>query len=549
MNATNHLVNHTSNDEFDGIILGAGHNALVLQAYLGKAGLRVLCVEQSQRIGGGLTTVENPRFPGFFHNLHSFYHRGMDQMPWYRDLDLERRGASYIEPEFNVALVLKNGGTLEWWTDFEKTVDSFSAFSQKDAQALRTWRERFQPIVENILVPESQSPPLPSALRQQLLSQTSMGRLLLEVSALSPLQFVLQEFSHPVIQAGLLFFNGLREVDLRCRGLGHYIPSLLASRGKAQMCRGGSIALARALTLAVKESGGEFLLGTKPKEILVKKDRAVGVSMESGQQLRARQFVVSGLNPQQTFLELLDQRFVPDSWRQRSAHFRYNLVAPLFALNVCLKEAPEYIASLKRPELQKALMVIIGLETVDQFPQIVRDHELGVVPKTVMWGSCPSQFDSSQAPEGYHTAFMWEKLPYRLGGDPSKWDLEKNHHATRMLECWREYAPNVKDAVVDWFAQSPLDTHRTLPNMQQGDLLVGAFSHGQIGFNRPFPGAGHYRGCINNLYLCGSSSHPGGNITGLVGYNCAQIIFNDLGLDAAWAPSSIEERLIQLCGR
>jgi len=95
-------------------------------------------------------------------------------------------------------------------------------------------------------------------------------------------------------------------------------------------------------------------------------------------------------------------------------------------------------------------------------------------------------------------------------------------------------------------ARSPLDTERTLPNMREGDLLVGAFTHGQVGYHRPFPGAGHYRGPVEGLYLCGSSSHPGGNVTGLPGYNSAQVVLADLGLHAPWAPEPLEARLESL---
>ena len=147
--------------EFDGIVLGAGHNGLILQAYAGMAGLKVLCVERSARAGGGLVTEENPRLPGFRHNTHSFYHRALRQMPWYRDLNLEARGAVYIEPELNTAMILEDGETLEWWTDFDKTVDSFADWSARDAQQLQSWRQRFLPVVEQILIPESQSPPVP----------------------------------------------------------------------------------------------------------------------------------------------------------------------------------------------------------------------------------------------------------------------------------------------------------------------------------------------------------------------------------------------------
>jgi len=103
-----------------------------------------------------------------------------------------------------------------------------------------------------------------------------------------------------------------------------------------------------------------------------------------------------------------------------------------------------------------------------------------------------------------------------------------------MLEHWRRFAPNLESAVLDTFVRSALDTERSLPNMREGDLLVGAFTHGQVGYNRPFEGAGQYRAHIGGLYLCGSSSHPGGNVTGLPGYNCAQVLYADLGLAGDW---------------
>ena len=75
-------------------------------------------------------------------------------------------------------------------------------------------------------------------------------------------------------------------------------------------------------------------------------------------------------------------------------------------------------------------MVIMGLDHVDQFHDIVRHHEAGTIPPTVMWGACPTLFDPSQAPAGRHTAFMWEKLPYRLHGDAANWDA-------RARRAWR----------------------------------------------------------------------------------------------------------------
>ena len=128
------------NNSYDGIILGAGHNGMILQAYLGKAGLKTLTIERRPIAGGGLCTLEDPRHPGFLHNTHAFFQRAITAMPWYADLALERHGAHYIEPELNVALLTRSGGVLEWWTDICRTVDSFARFSPRDAATLRRWR-------------------------------------------------------------------------------------------------------------------------------------------------------------------------------------------------------------------------------------------------------------------------------------------------------------------------------------------------------------------------------------------------------------------------
>ncbi|MEQ8791955.1 MAG: NAD(P)/FAD-dependent oxidoreductase [Pirellulaceae bacterium] len=525
----------------DAIILGAGHNGLIVAAYLAKAGLDVLVLDRRHVAGGGLETSEDPRHPGFLHNTHSFFHRGVSQMPWFRDLQLSRFGARYVEPELNVAMLLRGGEALCWWTDFEKTVASFAEFNPRDAEELRRWRDEFLPIVEKIIAVEAMSPPLPPERRRELLGASPEGRRLLEVSRLSPLEFVERHFEHPAVRAGLLFFNGLREVDLRAPGFGHHIPFLLASPAKAQMCLGGSAALGRALVAAVHHQGGQVRLSTELHRIIVRDGRAVGVETTDGEQIESRQ-VVSSLNPHQTFFDLLEEADVPQPWREKAARFQYNLLAPLFALNVNLHQPPHYTAARKRPELDDALMVILGLEDVEQFHDIVRHHEAGTIPPTVMWGACPTRFDPSQAPPGKHTAFMWEKLPYRLRGDAQHWDRETSGHARVMLEMWCEYAPNLADAVIDHFARSPLDTVRTLPNMRHGDLLVGAFTGGQVGYDRPFPGAGHYRTHLDGLYLCGSCCHPGGNVTGLPGYNATQVLLADLGLDADWLPPPAEER-------
>src|SRR3989441_4569848 len=290
---------------FDGIILGTGHNALILQAYLSRCGLRTLSVDRASIPGGGLMTIDNPRRPGFRHNPHSFFHRHLTAMPWYRDLELEQHGVRYLEPQLNVAMILRDGRALEWWTDLDRTVATCAEFSRRDADELRRLAEEFKPIVEKILRPEAQSPPLEPGLRRRLLERSALGRRLLEISALSPLEFVTQHFENDVVRAGLLFFNGLREVDLRLKGFGHSIPALLASRSMAQMAVGGTGTLANGLVADITQHGSEIRCGIELRRILVRAGRALGVELASGEQLQAGAFVASGLNPQQTFLDLM----------------------------------------------------------------------------------------------------------------------------------------------------------------------------------------------------------------------------------------------------
>ena len=98
-----------------------------------------------------------------------------------------------------------------------------------------------------------------------------------------------------------------------------------------------------------------------------------------------------------------------------------------------MREPPRYTAAERRPELNRAFMVILGLERMDQFHEMVAAHRARRDPPPIMWGACPTLFDPGQAPPGRHTAFMWEKLPYALHGDARNWDAEQEAHGRAML--------------------------------------------------------------------------------------------------------------------
>jgi phytoene dehydrogenase-like protein len=530
-------------DEYDGIILGAGHNGLVTQAYMARAGLKVLAIERLDRPGGGLRTEEFPEHPGHRHNTHAVFCRAISSQPWFRDLELEKHGVEMIEPAMNVAVMTADGDVLQWWTDFEKTFQSVARFSRRDADTLRRWHDEFMPIVMNVLRPEQSSPPLSSERRRELLSRTAAGRKLLEISDQSPLEFVKREFTHPVIQAGLLFFNGLREVDMRAKGFGHHVLMLIASPAKAQMPKGGTAELGKGLASAARAAGGHILLNTEVGRIRVENGRAVAVETRDGRVIKARQFIASSLNVKQTFLELMKPEDVPHEILQKSFGYQFNLIAPLATVHLRLSEPPRYAAAERIPSANDAFMTVMGIDDLDTYEKMVDNHAVGIMPPgPVLYGACQTLFDPTQAPPGKHTAFMWQKVPYHLYGNSDNWDRYGQVVGQQMLDQWTHYAPNLAKAVDGWFVTTPRDTVRGMPTMGEGDTIGGAFLNGQYLDGRPWKGA-NYRGPVEGLYLCGMAVHPGGNVTGLPGYNAAQVMLTDLGMPQEWMPPPFEHYL------
>ena len=112
------------------------------------------------------------------------------------------------------------------------------------------------------------------------------------------------------------------------------------------------------------------------------------------------------------------------------------------------------------------------------------------------------------------------------------------------------YTSNLTPAnIVHKFGVTPVDIERHLPNMVGGDIQVGELNENQILDKRPFPECSQYRTPVKGLYLCGSSAHPGGNITGGPGYNAAGVICSDLGMEPWWKPKDPEKEWEALAAR
>jgi phytoene dehydrogenase-like protein len=528
--------------EYDGIVIGAGHNGLICTAYLAKAGLRVLLIERMVELGGGLDAHEDPRAPGFWHNIHSVFHRGARGLPWFSDLRLAEFGVEYVAPELGVSMLLPDGRSLRWYSDLDRTCASLAEFSRADAATFREVHQRFRPVVEQIVFPETYAPPVPLEEKRELLERSAAGREYLRYTTCSPEDFILQHFESPQVQAFIAFLAVIRGYEIDAQGLGFLVPSMIAWGVNPQLCKGTSHHLADQLANVVVAAGGDVIEANAVVRILVEDGRATGVVLQDGTEVRARRFIASNLNPQETFLNLVGREHLDPVFAQRVEGFRYSATTPIFAVNLALREPPRYTAAERCPDIHRTCMYIVGLDEYQDIRDLYAACRAGrLPPKLFMNGACLTVHDPSQAPPGQHCAFTWQLVPYDLAdGGPARWDALREEFLERQLARWREYAPNLDERnIIAKSCTTPLDIERHDPNMRRGDWMVGELNADQALDRRPLPELAQYRTPIAGLYLCGSSCHPGGNITGAPGYNAAGVIARDLGLTPWWQPHDV----------
>jgi phytoene dehydrogenase-like protein len=121
--------------KFDVIVIGGGPNGLTAGCYLAKAGQKVLIVDRRSEIGGGCA-MEQSYVKHFWHNTHAIYFPMVDCAPAYKDLQLDQYpyNLKHIYPPHQFAMLFKDGRSISLYSDVEKSVNSISRFSQKDAK-------------------------------------------------------------------------------------------------------------------------------------------------------------------------------------------------------------------------------------------------------------------------------------------------------------------------------------------------------------------------------------------------------------------------------
>jgi phytoene dehydrogenase-like protein len=454
-----------------------------------------------------------------------------------RDLELARHGADYILPPVQVGLALSDGRALTVHTDGAKTAASLARISARDARAWTQMDADYHEFVQTLVVPALYAPPPTPSEQTLALEGSPEGLRYLRLSRGTPADVAKDTFESEPVRAAALFQLAVpRGVVTDYAGLGMMVPLVVTQVERSHLARGGSHGFAHALWRAVLRAGGSVRGTREVRRILVEGGQALAVELAGGERIGARKAVVSAIDLPQTLLELLPPGALDREVTERVRRFRLDEFS-LFGVHVALREPPRYQAAAFDPDLDRALKVGIGFESLADFRALWAQIRDGLPPDPPrLYACCPTLFDPSQAPEGHHTAFVWAPAPYALrDGGPDAWDRLAPAYADRCLEAWRRAAPNLtRDNVLGMRVLSPRDIPRKLTSMPGGGVFHGRMSLDQIERFRPLPELAGLRTPLRGLYLGGGSVHPGGGILGACGYLAAGAVCDDLGVARWW---------------
>lgn len=525
-----------ADERFDVIIIGCGHNGLVLGNYLTRAGLKTLILERRLEAGGGLST-EEPTIPGFLHNLHSYYHDTINVMPPYLDLGVEKFNAKYVRPPVQAGLATRDGRAITIHTDMDRTVASLSRLSPRDARTFREMHANYGEFIESVVIPALYTSPSPPSQQQLVLETSEAGLDFLRMGRLTPLDVLDEYFENDHVKALILHQLPLpRGVLHDYAGLGTVIPLVVSLVEHSQICVGGSHVLAHALWRCYIQHGGQSHGVSHVTRVLVEGGAAVGVEVHGGDRYYADKAVVSSVDLYQTFVDLVGEEHLQPAFLQKVKNFRLDEFS-IFGVHLALREPPRFRAAAFDPHLDRALKWDMGLETPADYQTLWGQIRRGELPDHFgLFCSCPTLHDPSQAPPGYHTGLLWQPAPYELkDGGAERWDEVKEAYMARCLDAWRQYCPNLdRNNILKAVAYSPLDIVRKIANMRRGGVFMGRMIYGQLEYFRPFPELSQFKTPIERLYLCGAACHPGGGIIAAPGFIAAGLICDDVGATKWW---------------
>ncbi|GAA4503829.1 NAD(P)/FAD-dependent oxidoreductase [Hymenobacter ginsengisoli] len=473
---------------YDAVVVGSGPNGLAAAIAMQQAGLSVLLLEGKKELGGGLRTAELT-LPGFRHDICSAIHPLAVASPFFRTLSLAQYGLNFITPPVAAAHPFDDGTAVAAVHSLAETARQLGpdadAYQCLLAPLLARWPQ---------LVPEALAP---LHIPKHPLDLARFG-----LSALQPATLLAKRFQGEKAKglfAGMAAhaIQPLNNVATSAIGL----VLLLAAHSQGwPLAQGGSQAIADALAAHFRALGGHIETDTYVRSLA---------------QLPAARAVLLDVTPAQ-LLEIAGHR-LSSLYQWQLRRYRYGMGA--FKIDWALAEPIPWTA----PECAQAGTVHLGgtLAEIAAGEQATARGQHPNQPYVLLAQQSP--FDPSRAPAGKHTAWAYCHVP---NGSPC--DM------TAAIEAQVErFAPGFRERILGRHTFNPAQMEAYNPNYVGGDINGGLLDIKQL-FTRPVLRASPYRTSAQGLYLCSSSTPPGGGVHGMCGYWAARRALRDVwGLAAS----------------
>lgn len=524
---------------FDAIVIGGGHNGLAAANYLAMGGLSVCVLERRHIIGGAAVSEEF--HPGYRNSIAS-YVVSLLRPEVVNELELKKYGYEPILLS-NSFYPDSSGNYLLLTDDDAHNAAQYAKFSNRDYAALQEYWETVDQVGQIVSNQWLKEPPrinnvglgdltaMAQAGIDALKVDASLRHRMLQFFIGAPVSVINRWFESEKVKAMIAAsctpanYASLHQPGAAMSMLHHAVGEIDGQKGAWGLVKGGMGTITQAMGASAEAKGVVIRTNAPVKRINAENGVATGVTLESGEVLKAK-VVASNADPKRTFLTLLGEKHLDEGFsrdinaiRQESASFRMNLA---------LRGLPEFacLPSEGVGEHHKASIMIV--ESMEHIEEAYLSARAGVpADPPFIDALIPSVVDETLTDEpGTHVmSLLCKYMPYELSGGKT-WDGEKERVCENILTYLSKLIPNLRDILVAYQCLTPLDLEREF-GLTGGDICHGRLEPDQLFSARPHPDAAQYKTPVKGLYLCGSGSHPGGGVTGAPGRNSAKRILKD----------------------
>ena len=518
-------------NRFDVIVVGGGINSLITASLLGKAGKKVVVLEARDQVGGLASTTEFA--PGFKCNAINDIVKWIDPRIT-KQLDLESHGLSLIQPDTVRIALRENGKNITFHRDSIKTSESISAHSEKDGKVWSEFTEYIQKLAHFLEKLYEITPPnLPNVgLKEALRMRSMLGpvrrhgtRGLVDLMRVAPMmmpELVDEWFENELVRSAISM-AGINHLSFGpfAAGTGYnLLHQHVHGKGvfhNTQFVKGGTGELAQVLASVAGSNNVEIRTGSKVKSIDVENGRCNGISLTGGESIQADR-IVSGLDPKNTFMNLVGTSNLNPNFHTQLNNIRYR--GSTARVHFALNKLPE-INGILQDQMKTVFSVGPSIEYQERASDSVKYGTIAENP-TIEF-TIPSLINHEFAPGGKHVlSATVQYAPYHLRDQvwSSKLNEQLKNNVVRVLD---NYIPDFSSLIETTSVLSPKDLENEF-GLTEGNLNHGEMTLDQFFFMRPTMSTAQYKSPIENLYLCGPGTHPGGGLHGTNGFNSAREI-------------------------